>query len=152
MSAPLVLAEPPPAVLIVRDALRSWEQLVGRLGDPERVTLRKPADTTDPWVWVRSAGGFGISAAHGAWSRLVQVEACASRDVDGEVPELFTERVAASIATYFETVGAGLYQGSTSWRAHHLDGPNDLTDTSRGGDAAVYKHAVRLDVRLHAAV
>ena len=150
---PVVLAEPPPAVLIVQSALYSWPQLVARLGgDSDRIGLRKPAEVTEPWLVIRSAGGYGISAAHGAWSRLVQVEACATVPVNGELPELFTERIAASIATYFETVGGGLYRGTTSWRAHHLDGPTDLTDTSRGADAPVFKHAVRLDVRLHAAV
>lgn len=152
MTDPLQLLEPPPAVLVILGALRDWKQLVDRHGaDPERIALRKPADTTSPWVWIRSAGGYALSAAHGAWSRLVQVESCATAPVAGELPELFTERSAASIATYLETAGAGLHQG-TSWRARLLDGPNDLTDTSRGNDAPVYKHAVRLDVRLHAPV
>jgi len=150
---PVVLAEPPPAVLIVQDALQGWAQLVTRLGgDPARIGLRKPADAKIPWALVRPAGGYGISAAHGAWSRLVQVGCCATEPVAGELPELFTERVAASIAVYFATVGAGLYRGTTSWVARHLDGPTDLTETSRGADAPVFKHAVLLDVRLHAAV
>lgn len=149
-----LLAEAPPAVLAVHDDLRRFEQLVGRVGDVERIGLRKPAAVTGLFVWVRSAGGFPLNAARGAWSRTVQVEVGASRPVgeDQELPELAVERVAGLIVIHFASMRrAQVYQGA-SWRAHPLDGPFDLTDTSRGADAPVFKQGVRLDVRMHAQV
>jgi hypothetical protein len=145
--------EAPPAVLAIHDELRGFAQLATRLGGAGRVVLRKPADTTSPWVWTRSAGGFPLNAELGGWSRTVQVEVCATAPVGEaqELPELFVERVAGLIATHLASIRAQVFQGA-SWRPHVLDGPFDLTDTSRGDDAPVFKQAVRLDVRMHAHV
>lgn len=149
-----LILEPPPAVLAVLDDLRRFEQLVARVGDVERISTRKPADVTDLWVWPRSAGGFPLNAARGAWSRTVQVEVGAAGPVgpDQELPELAVERVAGLIAVHFASMRrAQVFQGA-SWRPHVLDGPFDLTDTSRGASAPVFKQGVRLDVRMHAQV
>lgn len=150
MSSPLY-SEPPPAVLAVHAELGGFEQLTTRLGDAARVVLRKPADTTTPWLWVRQAGGFPLDARLGGWSRTVQLEVCATGPVGSELPELFVERVASLAAIHLASIRAGVFAGA-SWRARVLDGPFDLTDTSRGADAPVYKQGVRLDVRMHAHV
>lgn len=146
-------AEAPPAVLAVHAELRGFGQLVERMKSADRIVLRKPKSVDDPWLWVRPAGGFPLDAARGAWSRMVQVEVCAVGPVGAakELPELFTERVAGLVATHLATVRAQLFQGA-SWRPRVLDGPFQLTDTSRGDDAPIYKHAVRVDVRMHAPV
>lgn len=147
------LLEPPPAVLAVLDDLQHFEQLVARVGAVDRIGLRKPADVTALFVVVRSAGGFPLNAARGAWSRTVQVEVGASEPVgDGrELPELAVERVAGLIATHFSRRRAQVFKAA-SWRPHVLDGPFDMTDTRRGDDAPLFKQGVRLDVRMHAQV
>lgn len=152
MTAP-TYGEAPPAVLAVREELDAFEQLATRLGAGDRVVLRKPQDTSTPWVWVRSAGGFQLNAQRGAWSRTVQVEFCATGPVGEarELPELFVERVAVLTVTHLASIRARIFQGA-SWRPRVLDGPFELTDTSRGDDAPVFKQAVRLDVRMHAHV
>lgn len=155
MTAPVEFAEPPPAVLAVRYDLLQFGQLLTRVGGAQRIVLRKPADVDDLWIWVRSAGGFAIEASRGAWSRTVQIEVGASRPVgpDRELPELATQRVGSLVAAYLTDPSrrARVFQGA-SWRARYLDGPFELTDTSRGADAPVYKHGVRVDVRMHAHV
>ncbi|TKJ25220.1 hypothetical protein [Blastococcus sp. CCUG 61487] len=147
-----LLAEPPPAVLAVLDDLRGFTQLVERVGGADRIGTRKPTDVRGLFVWVRSAGGFPLNAARGAWSRTVQIEVGAAAPVAQELPELAVERVAGLIAVHFASKRrAQVFQGA-SWRARPLDGPFDMTDTSRGADAPVFKQGVRLDVRMHAPV
>lgn len=147
------LAEAPPAVLAVLGYLKRSEQYVARHGgDVDRIGLRKPAELGDQlWTVVRSAGGFPLAAAAGAWSRLVQVEVCAAGPIGDELPELATERVAGLAGALLDRARAEVFAGA-SWRAHLLDGPNDLTDTSRGADSPVWRQAVRVDVRMHAHV
>lgn len=147
---PLLDGEAPPAVLIVTTALQQWDQLVELVG-MDRIGPRKPERVTTPWVRVRDAGGYPLDAARGAWSRTVQVEVAATAPFRRQLPELFTDRVATAIAARFDQARAGLF-ADASWRARLLDGPTELTDTTRGADVPVYKHGVRLDVRLHAHV
>lgn len=145
--------EVPPAVLMVLADLRAHAQIAGRVGGAERIDLRKPTSTQGMWLWVRDAGGFAIRADRGAWSRTVQVEVCAGGLIGEarELPELAVDRLASVVIAHYTAMRAAIYAGA-SWRARYLDGPFDLTDTTRGADTPVIKRGVRLDVRLHAHV
>lgn len=144
MTAP---TEAVPARLLVATDLKVWSAAGGRV-PAARIGLRKPDTVAAPWIECRSANGFPISAAHGAWSRLVQVVVCATHPVRDELPELLVERIAAGVATWLDLRPAQLH-GGTSWRPRVLSGPLDLTDTLRGADDPVHRSAVLVDVRMH---